>query len=373
MSNPITQYIHAHLLVYRIFDFTQGGILEEKINTGKLYWILQLFGWSLFYVFYTAISFYLNEFQWQVLAGYLNTVIIGFSLTHFYRSYIHQHQWDRLGIFKLSVRVLIGSVLIAVVWAVVVIPINSTFFPLASNNELTLGIAIILVFNLSIVIIGWSLMYFLFKFFINLKGSEIEKWKLEAAVKDAELIALKSQINPHFIFNSLNNIRSLVIENPEKSRDMITHLSDLLRYSIQFNNREKVSLEQELEVVQNYLNLESIQFEDRLEYSLEIKPETLELKVPPMAVQLLVENAIKHGISNLPKGGIINIKSYLDQQNLIVEVLNTGQINDRSKGTGIGLKNASDRLKLLFGKISDLQINNLDSSMVQAKFKIPIV
>lgn len=346
--------------------------MEEKINTGKLYWIFQFVGWSLFYVFYAAISFYLNEFQWQVLARYLNTVIIGFSLTHFYRGYVKGSHWERLGIFKLSARVLLGSVLIALIWAAIVIPLNNTFFPLSTENELTIGLVIILVFNLSIVIVGWSLMYFLFKFFINLKGSEIEKWKLEAAVKDAELIALKSQINPHFIFNSLNNIRSLVIENPEKSRDMITHLSDLLRYSIQFNNREKVSLEQELEVVQNYLNLESIQFEDRLEYTLEIKPETLDLKVPPMAVQLLVENAIKHGIANLPKGGKIEIKSYLDQDNLIVEVLNTGQINNKSKGTGIGLKNASDRLKLLFGKISDLQIDNMNADTVQAKFKIPL-
>ena len=153
---------------------------------------------------------------------------------------------------------------------------------------------------------------------------------------------------------------------------MITHLSGLLRYSIQFNNMERVSLEHELEIVQNYLNLESIQLEDRLNYKLEIKPETLELKIPPMAVQLLVENAIKHGIANLPQGGIINIKSSLENDTLIVEVINSGQIRKCEDSTGIGLKNASDRLKLLFGKLSDLKIENLDSNFVSAKFKIPL-
>ena len=93
---------------------------------------------------------------------------------------------------------------------------------------------------------------------------EIERWKLSATVKDAELSALKAQINPHFIFNSLNNVRSLVIEDSERARDSITHLSDLLRFSIQFDQYEKVSLEKELEVVRDYLNLEAIQLEEQI-------------------------------------------------------------------------------------------------------------
>lgn len=347
-------------------------ITIDNIDRSKLYWIFQLLGWVLFFIVYSLIAGYFSNFQWQVFAGYLNTVIVGFLLTHFYRLYIKKHEWVKLGIFKLAIRVIIASFLIAVIWALIILPINEIFFTIEEKQELTLFVGFVITINLSIMILGWSLIYFLFQIFINFKKSEVEKWKLEAAVKDAELIALKSQINPHFIFNSLNNIRSLVIENPEKARDMITHLSGLLRYSIQFNNMERVSLEHELEIVQNYLNLESIQFEDRLAYKLEIKPETLELKIPPMAVQLLVENAIKHGIADLPDGGIINIKSYLINDTLTVEVINTGQIKVCEDSTGIGLKNASDRLKLLFGKLSDLKIENLDSNFVSAKFTIPL-
>ncbi len=341
------------------------------IKREKLYWLFQLAGWSGFFIIQTAVALYFTSFGWNIIASYVNITFVGFVLTHLYRGYIKRKQWLNLSLINLALRIFLSSVLLAMIWSVIVLPINAYYFPV-EDDPLTLAIALIVTLNLSVVILSWSMIYFIFQLFYNYKQSEVEKWQLEAAVKDAELIALKSQVNPHFIFNSLNNIRSLVIENPEKAREMITHLSGLLRYSIQFNNKERVSLEDELEIVQNYLNLESIQYEDRLQYQLEIKPETLELLIPPMAIQLLVENAIKHGISQLPQGGVINVRSYLNNNKLIVEVINTGQLKQGVQGTGIGLKNASDRLKLLFGKLSDLSIQNLNDEFVSASFSIPV-
>ena len=348
----------------------------DRINKTKLYWMFQVGGWMLFYVLFTAVVLYFVGFYWEIIASYATTTVVGFTLTHLFRGYvIKRNNWSRYGIFRLVLLVGFSSILIGLLWSLIVIPISKIFFPLVIEGqpEFNWLIEVILTsVNLSITILGWQLLYFVFQLFFSFRQSEVEKWKLEAAVKDAELIALKSQINPHFIFNSLNNIRSLVVENPERARDMITHLSGLLRYSVQFNNKEKVSLEYELEIVQNYLNLESIQFEDRLQYKLEIKPETLEMKIPPMAIQLLVENAIKHGISNLPNGGQVKVRSYLENNVMAVEVINSGQLKENTSGTGIGLKNASDRLKLLFGKLSDLKIENLDHQHVLAKFTIPI-
>ncbi len=349
----------------------------DQINKGKLYWIFQIIGWLLFAAVFTAIALYFAGIYWQLIAGYVLTTFFGFSLTHLFRIYILKvNHWTDYGILKLGVFVFLSSILIGFIWALIVIPITKVFFPLEipGQPEFNWFVEIVLTsVNLSMTIFGWQLIYFVFQLFLSYQKSEVEKWKLQAAVKDAELMALKSQINPHFIFNSLNNIRSLVIENPEKARDMITHLSDLLRYSVQFNNKEKVSLEYELQIVQNYLNLESIQYEDRLQYKLEIKPETLEMKIPPMAIQLLVENAIKHGIADLPAGGTIHIKSYMEHSTMAVEVINTGQLKEPAHtSTGIGLKNASDRLKLLFGKLSDLKIMNLDGENVLAKFTIPV-
>lgn len=348
----------------------------NEINKPKLYWICQLVGWVIYLVFSLVLGalFITTDADMEMPAAqlfidYLFRAISGFLVTHFYRMYVKSKNWIGLGIVKLSIRVLISALLVSLIWTLIAFPISLALLPIP--HELTIWISTWA--SLAITVLAWSLIYFIFQLFLNFKQTEIEKWKLEAAVKNAELLALKSQINPHFIFNSLNNIRSLVIENPERSRDMITHLSGLLRYSIQFNNLEKVSLEDELEIVQNYLNLESIQFEDRLQYKLEIKPETLSLQIPPMVIQLLVENAIKHGIANLPEGGLIHIKSAVTDSTLVVEVINTGQLETATEGsTGIGLKNASERLKLLFGKLSNLKIQNLDNEHVSAKFIIPL-
>ncbi len=344
-----------------------------QVNRTKLYWIFQALGWGAFYIVQTAVAaYFVKEISWLIFIRFFNITLVGFLITHFYRQYIKRKKWLSFSLTRLAVRVILSALLMAMMWVIIVLPINSFYFSMEQDQELNTIFILVLTMNLTIVMLSWSLIYFIFQLFVNFKQSEIEKWRLEAAVKDAELIALKSQVNPHFIFNSLNNIRSLVIENPEKARDMITHLSGLLRYSIQFNNKEKVSLESELEIVQNYLNLESIQYEDRLEYKLEIKPETLDMKIPPMAIQLLVENAIKHGISTLPRGGLVHVRSSLENETLHVEVINSGQLKEGVNGTGIGLRNASERLKLLFGKLSDLSIRNLDENNVLASFSIPI-
>lgn len=344
-----------------------------QVNRNKLYWIFQALGWGAFFILQTAIaSYFVKEISWLIFIRFFNFTLVGFLLTHFYRQYVKRKKWLSFTLSRLALRVVFAAFIMAVIWIIIVLPINSFYFNMEEDQDLNPFFLLVLTMNLTSVMLSWSLIYFIFQLFVNFKQSEIEKWRLEAAVKDAELIALKSQVNPHFIFNSLNNIRSLVIENPEKARDMITHLSGLLRYSIQFNNKEKVTLENELEIVQNYLNLESIQFEDRLEYKLEIKPETMDMMIPPMAIQLLVENAIKHGISTLPGGGMVHIRSSLENDTLQVEVINTGQLKEGINGTGIGLKNASERLKLLFGKLSDLSIRNLDEHTVMASFSIPL-
>ena len=350
-------------------------ILGRKINKKKLYWTLQAFGWGTFFIVYSSVAVAFTSFHWEIYAGYFNTIIFGLLLTEIYRRWIKKHDWTNLGLSALTRNVLVSTLVLTIVWLFLVLPVNDKFFSIESENHQNISklVAYFAVgFQFYIILIGWSLIYFVFQFFINFKQSEIEKWKLEAAVKDAELIALKSQINPHFIFNSLNNIRALVIEDANKARDMITHLSDLLRYSIQFNDKAKVSVEDELEIVENYLNLESIQYEDRLSYSLNIDKGTLEHKIPPMAIQILVENAIKHGISVLPKGGQIRINTSLLEDNLVVEVRNSGQLHNNTKGTGIGIKNVSERLGLLFGKLSSFSLENTNDNMVCAKLIVPL-
>ncbi|MGK7389221.1 MAG: sensor histidine kinase [Candidatus Cyclobacteriaceae bacterium M2_1C_046] len=350
-------------------------------HSNRLYWICQIFGWMAFYVIYTSIAIFFTKFSWIILVGYLNTITVGFLLTHVYREIIKKRDWLNLGIKGLVFRILGASFIIGIIWASIVLPVNewirNTYATpdqlTHGHRDLSYGIWLFYAFNLSIIALIWSLIYFIYKYITNYKQIEVDKWKLEAAVKDAELLALKSQINPHFMFNCLNNIRSLVIENPEKARDMILHLSDLLRYSLQFSNKEKINLEDELDIVKNYLTLESIQYEDRLSYKLEIHEDTLEMKIPPMAIQLLVENAIKHGISLLPGGGEIRISTHLENGNLIVQVMNTGQLSTPASASGIGLNNAAERLRLIFGQLAKLTVENIDEKYVSARFTVPVL
>ncbi|MDE3212746.1 MAG: histidine kinase, partial [Bacteroidota bacterium] len=153
---------------------------------------------------------------------------------------------------------------------------------------------------------------------------EIDKISLEKTVKELELKTIKSHINPHFIFNALNSIRALVDENPQRARTSITELSNILRSSMQVEKMETVPLEKELSIVKDYLALEFMRFEERLHVDMDIDPDTLDQPVPPMMLQTLVENAIKHGISRKINGGFVKIISKFTDDLFELIVINNG-------------------------------------------------
>lgn len=215
-------------------------------------------------------------------------------------------------------------------------------------------------------IIGWTLIYFVIKHKQKNRAQEIEKWQLQTALKDAELQALKSQLNPHFIFNCLNNIRALAIDDGKKTRQMITHLSEILKFMFQFNQQKLVTLEQEVNYVRNYLILESIQFDDRLTSQITMQDGLESWQIPPMSIQLLVENAIKHGIMQLENGGEILINIYEKERKLFIDVINDGQLLE-SKEKGIGLKNLQKRLSMLVSENSLLTLEQISEVKVKAQ------
>jgi two-component system, LytTR family, sensor kinase len=196
--------------------------------------------------------------------------------------------------------------------------------------------------------------------------------KLQSLVKELELKTIKSHINPHFIFNALNSIRALVDENPARARTAITELSNILRSSMQAEKLETVALERELNIVKDYLALEKMRFEERLNVELDIDEDTLNQPVPPMMLQTLVENAIKHGISKKLNGGTIKVISdFVDNHHEIV-VINSGQLNGHINGDGFGVKSTQDRLNLLYQGKASFAIRNLNADMVESKIIMPL-
>lgn len=215
----------------------------------------------------------------------------------------------------------------------------------------------------------WLAIYMGWHFVQRNQKDKLDKVQLEKTVKELELRTIKSHINPHFIFNSLNSIRALVEENPERARQAITELSNILRSSLQMEKLETISLENELNIVKNYLALEQIRFEERLRVNFEIDENTLQQQVPPMMLQTLVENAIKHGISKRIEGGIINIVARFKGANFELLVQNTGQIEGNA--TGFGIKSSKDRLHFLHGSQAVFTISNLGDDMVEVHIEMP--
>jgi two-component sensor histidine kinase len=222
------------------------------------------------------------------------------------------------------------------------------------------------------LILVWVSIYYLWHYIELGTKTEFQKIKLESLVKEMELKTIKSHINPHFIFNALNSIRALVDENPVRARTAITELSNLLRSSMQAEKQETVPFERELNIVKDYLALEYIRFEDRLNVEYDIDEDTLDQPIPPMMLQTLVENAIKHGISKLKEGGTIKIISDFRQSHHELIVQNSGTIAEIPDAEGFGLNSTRSRLKLLFGNKASFTIEAAMNNIVEAKIIMPV-
>ena len=338
------------------------------------YWWCQAGGWT-FYGLSMIFFIWVYHLQLTTIlaARTLLDISIGLLITHVFRLVIIKlnlvppifgRQWIHLFIVTLCVCLTYSYINSTIVeWMHLYDPeIKATikerfFLNLASDSP---------------IILIWLSIYYLWHYFEYSTNTKIDSVKMESLVKELQLKTIKSHINPHFIFNALNSIRALVDENPERARKAITELSNILRSSMQAEKAETTTLERELSIVRDYLELEQIRFEDRLKVEYDIDEDTLDQQVPPMMLQTLVENAIKHGISKQISGGIIRIHSDFtdDHHELIIE--NTGHLNDKINPDGFGIESTTERLKLLYGNDASFQIKNLNNNMVQARVILPV-
>ncbi len=185
------------------------------------------------------------------------------------------------------------------------------------------------------------------------------KKETEQLARDAELFKLRQQLQPHFLFNSLNSISALITSQPEKARDMIQQLSDFLRGTLKKEEHQWNSLQEELQYLHLYLDIEKVRFGYRLQTEISAEPETEECLVPALLLQPAVENAIKFGLYDTTGEVCISIKAYLDGNTLRVEIRNPfdSETSQPNKGTGFGLASIKRRLFLLFGRNDLMQVN----------------
>jgi LytS/YehU family sensor histidine kinase len=194
-----------------------------------------------------------------------------------------------------------------------------------------------------------ALAYYLFIYYVNLQEKVRVESRLRMVLKETELNMLKSQINPHFLFNSLNSISSLTITNPEKAREMVIKLSDFLRYSVSNNSSSFTTLGNEMANITRYLEIEKVRFGEKLIFSFRLEGDCKDHQVPVMILQPLFENAIKHGVYESTEQVSIEMGCEYKEGYLEISIVNDFDPNAHPrKGSGIGLNNIRERLRLLY-------------------------
>ncbi len=215
------------------------------------------------------------------------------------------------------------------------------------------------------------LFYYLIMYYEDLQERLENEAHLKNLVTRAELETLKSQINPHFLFNSLNSVSSLTLSNPGKAREMVIKLSDFLRYSLSHDRNEKTTLKEELDNIIRYLDIEKVRFGKRLKFLYHVPEECAGYLIPNMILQPLIENAIKHGVYNSTEEVKIELRCSVEKGFLRIVLTNDYDPSAlRKKGEGIGLKNITKRLQLIYNRI-DLLNTSAENGLFKAELLIP--
>ncbi len=336
----------------------------------KLYWLCQLAGWFV-YVLLNLLFFVLqNPIEFSDVLIYFTWLPLGIGITHLFRTVFIRLHLMGLKLYIQIPLVIIGSF------------INATLFYFGQyvlevfvhdiSTKIVFIDIIANIINYAFVFFFWSLAYFSYHFLMNFTQAEMQSLRWQANIKEIELNKLKSQLNPHFMFNSMNSIRALIDENPAKAKESITQLSNILRNTLMMEKNKVISFSDEIKIVTDYLNLEKVRFEERLHFEVKVIPEANNFFIPPLLIQTLVENGIKHGISKLTKGGELLLSTEVKQECLYVSIRNSGRyIANQLSETGFGLKNSMDRLKYVFGGDAEITIQNEGDEHVLTVIKFP--
>lgn len=338
------------------------------ITRKQLYWVCQLGGWMSFIAIEGLSVFLKGKFTATYAFSLVFIFLFGITLTQMLRWIIIRFNWLKLSIPTLIPLVLVSNVIMALIMSF----IQSGFDQVASNAETSKSAWIQYIANFTFFFLFWSVIYFLVHFVERFKNAEIQKFKWKAAIQETELNKLKSQLNPHFMFNAMNSIRALVAENPAKAKEAITQFSNLLRTTLQIGKQKLIPFSQELEAVKDYLAIEGIRLEERLTVEWKIDPQTETMEVPPLMIQTLVENGIKHGIAKLPEGGKLSVESKKNGEELEIVIRNSGQYDEaKIPESGYGMQNTFQRLNLLYGGKAKFHVSNENSDTVITTLSIP--
>jgi len=334
------------------------------------FWKIQLGGWLVYfvmiYITFLSVAAEGSFLRLFVVKGF--RTLVGFCLTCVLRL-VYRRFGDRLSLERTVALVLAGAILFGLAWTWIEIAFSALTSP-AFNFASTLARSPRIALDYAMTITAWSGLYFGIKSWLAWQRERERALESAAQAAAAQLEVLRYQLNPHFLFNSLNSLRASIDEDPRRARQMVTRLAEFLRYSLLADGAKEVPLHEEIEAAQNYLAIEKVRFEDKLEVEFEAGLEARDFRVPCFLLNPLVENAVKHGFNNSPKPLKIVVAARLENGALLLEVANSGRLGGGGEnGTRIGLKNLRERLSKAFPGRNSFTLTEADG-WVRARISI---
>jgi hypothetical protein len=301
-----------------------------------------------------------------------------------FRWFYTKRDWRSLAMGKLIPVVIVYGTIAGLLMSLVVVGTTTPFFwndivssHQASQTPLNPGVYFFRLIvggtlQSQLFICAWAFIYISVTGNRRIKETEMSNLRLQNSLKEAQLSSLSNQLNPHFLFNSLNNIRFMIHENGQHADAMIIALSEILRYSLESSKHEKVRLSEEVSIIQRYIAIVKIQMEQRLQFSIDMPEHLSACLLPPMVLQMLVENAVKHGLDQLQQGGQLQVIGVEEDQRLRFTVSNDipAALNKNQDGMGIGLDNIRQRLQLLYGDKASMEVEQ-DMQQFAVTISIP--
>lgn len=341
--------------------------LQKRLSP---FWLAQTTGWLTYLVmiyvtFLTVVTpenflplFYLKLFR----------SLMGFCLTSFALRPIYRRLDEKLSIQPLVFSVLGLSITFGCLWAI----LEGFYYSLTEANFTVAKYLVLfprVALDYTMTLVAWSAVYFGIKYWRAWQAEQETSLREAALANQAQLEMLRYQVNPHFLFNSLNSIRASIEDADAPARQMVTHLAEFLRHSLQPGAKNEVPLSEEINAAKNYLAIEKARFEERLNIAFEVDPAAENFSVPCYLLNPLVENAVKHGLNDSSNPLQIHVTVKIEDNVLQLEVANTGSVCKRSQGIGIGLENVRTRLKKRFPGQSDFKLFE-ENGWVRARIQI---
>ena len=348
-------------------------IKKISYDKEKTFWFLQISGWTLFYFQHVFVFSGIIDITVNSMLNRTITWAIGFAISIILRYRLRKIDFLEYSFVFLSIIIFVSSFLSSIVWEACSLVVFEFVKPLKMNfNDITFWSVTVSIFRNNVVFIGWTGLYFGIKFWIEWVSQKEKTDSALTLARHAQYEMLRYQLNPHFLFNTLSSLRALTSEENGKAKEIITKISEFLRYTLIECNDDEVLLSKEIEVIKNYLDIEKVRFEDELLVEFDIDTQAEECSIPIFLIHPLVENAIKHGMQTSTIPLKIDISAKIIDDTLSICVSNTGKWIERKEkdSTQRGLENIKRRLEIYSPNHHEFQIvKNADSIQVKLSLK----